>query len=202
MNLKIIVFGVIALISLIILLRMLPKDDNLHRNMRPGVVLFVLALAAAGFILSIFFAGKEIVHNGIGPMDTDYGKTSQSGIADSAGSPDSTGSPDSAGSATPGSTSADKNTADDNNSNSLAPDLKKSDNTTLVIVVSLDKINIDNKKYNSAADAKDKITKALEKGKAVRVIDDYAMAGTYTELIDMLLEMGISQNDIEEIKEP
>lgn len=72
----------------------------------------------------------------------------------------------------------------------------------LIITVSLDKIQIDNVIYSDVDSTQQVIADAVSNGKELRVIDDYALATTYNDLIDAIILMNVSRHDIEEIKQP
>ncbi len=76
------------------------------------------------------------------------------------------------------------------------------DGNTLVIVVSLDQIKIGNTSYADISEAKSLIEEAVNTGKTVRLIDDYALASSYNDVIDVLTQMNVSRSCIEEIEQP
>ena len=84
----------------------------------------------------------------------------------------------------------------------------KSDNAegasgdTLIITVSLDQIQIGNSVYAEISEVQQIIAEAVTAGKSLRVVDDYALAATYNELIDVITQMNVNRSSIEEIKQP
>ena len=73
---------------------------------------------------------------------------------------------------------------------------------TLVITVKLDTILIGDKSFSDIYEAEQVIADAVTSGKHLRVVDDYALAATYNDLIEAIIEMNVSRSDIEEIKQP
>ena len=73
---------------------------------------------------------------------------------------------------------------------------------TLIITVSLDKIHIGEDTYSDVTSAQQMIADAVTSGKELRIIDDYALAATYNDLIDVITQMNVSRQSIEEIKQP
>lgn len=77
-----------------------------------------------------------------------------------------------------------------------------SSDDVLTITISLDSIKIEDSIYNNALDVQQIIADAVNSGKHLRVIDDYALAKTYNDLIDVILKMKVSRSNIEEIQQP
>ena len=171
MTLKIIAAALILIIFLFVFIRMLPKNDSLHKNLRPQAVIPILVISGALVLISAIFLGREIILNSTGPLHNDSASEKPAAPA--------------------------QETKDEGSS-----EAENSSNHMLVITVSLDKIIIDDKEYSSPEDAADVIRDAMASGKGIRVIDDYALAATYNDLMDMLLGMNIKRADIEEIKTP
>ncbi len=76
------------------------------------------------------------------------------------------------------------------------------DGNTLVITVSLDQIEIGDASYSDISEAERLIMDAVNTGKAVRLVDDYALASTYNDIIDVLTQMNVTRSSIEEIEKP
>lgn len=72
----------------------------------------------------------------------------------------------------------------------------------LIITISLDSITIEDSIYDNVLDVQQIIADAVNSGKHLRVIDDYALAKTYNDLIDVILKMKVSRSNIEEIQQP
>ncbi len=71
----------------------------------------------------------------------------------------------------------------------------------LVITVNLGNIQI-NDKDHSLEDVAEVLSNGVSEGKKIRVVDDYALAGTYNELMDLIDRFGIDRDSIEEVKIP
>ncbi len=166
MDFKVILAIVIGLVALWAFIRLLPKDDNLHRNMKMSMVMILLVITAGIILYCVFFLGKKIYRNGVGELFTNY---------------------------------AEKPLAENNENNDGN---EKASGDTLVITVNFDTIEIGEQSYKNAAEAENAIAEAVKSGKGLRVIDDYALATTYNELMDTLIKMNVSPADIEEIKQP
>ena len=171
MTLKIIAAALILIIFLFVFIRMLPKNDNLHKNLRSQAVIPILVISGALVLISAFFLGREIIYNSTGPLHNDSASKKPA--------------------KSPQDAVAEEPPQDENDSADM-----------LVITVSLDKTIIDDKEYSSPRDASGVISDALAGGKGIRLIDDYALAATYNDLMDMLLGMNINRSNIEEIKTP
>ncbi len=78
-------------------------------------------------------------------------------------------------------------------------DSNQNDTGDLVISINLDRIVIDNKEYVSVQDAYDVIVKTLAKDRKIIIVDDYALATTYNDLVSLLENNGYK---IEEEQEP
>ncbi len=76
------------------------------------------------------------------------------------------------------------------------------DGNTLVIVVSLDQIKIEDSTYTDIGEIKYLIEEAVNTGKKIRLIDDYALASTYNDIVDVITQMNVSRSSIEEIEQP
>ena len=77
-----------------------------------------------------------------------------------------------------------------------------SSDDVLTITISLDSIKIEDSIYDNVLDVQQIIADAVNSGKQLRVIDDYALAKTYNDLIDVILKMKVSRSNIEEIQQP
>ncbi len=165
MDFKVILAIVIGLVALWVFIRLLPKDDNLHRNMKMSMVMILLVITAGIILYCVFFLGRKIYRNGVGELFTNYAETPHA----------------------------------ENNENDGG---EKASGDTLVITVNFDTIEIGEQSYKNAAEAENAIAEAVKSGKGLRVIDDYALASTYNELMDTLNKMNVSPDDIEEIKQP
>ena len=71
----------------------------------------------------------------------------------------------------------------------------------LVITVNLGKIQI-NGRDQSLEEVAEVLGDGVNEGKKIRVVDDYALAGTYNELMDLISDFGIDRASIEEVKIP
>lgn len=72
----------------------------------------------------------------------------------------------------------------------------------LTITISLDSIQIDDSIYTNVLDAQQVIADAVNSGKNLRIIDDYALAKTYNDIINVIVKMNVSRSNIEEIQQP
>ena len=73
---------------------------------------------------------------------------------------------------------------------------------TFIITITLDQIIVNDTTFPSSLEAQPVITEAVKSGKAIRIIDDYALASTYNDVIDMILKMNVNRSSIEEIRQP
>jgi uncharacterized membrane protein YdfJ with MMPL/SSD domain len=73
---------------------------------------------------------------------------------------------------------------------------------TLIIVVNVDQVHIGDSSYTDITEVQQIIAEAVRSGKSLRIIDDYALADTYNQIIDVITQMNISRSSIEEIEQP
>ena len=77
MDLNLIYVGIVLIVAGILLIIFWPRDDSLHRNLSSGFVKIIVAGLVIVVIICCFFAGKEIVRNGVGKLYTDYAEVVQ-----------------------------------------------------------------------------------------------------------------------------
>ncbi|MCR4651308.1 MAG: hypothetical protein K5662_06095 [Lachnospiraceae bacterium] len=68
----------------------------------------------------------------------------------------------------------------------------------LTVSVRLNKIVIGGQEYEEVSEARGVIEEAVAAGSKITVIDEYALASTYNELIDAITSMNVDRTDIEE----
>ena len=69
---KLLFMGIIGVAALVLFIILLSKTEAMRRYLQPGSILLLLVAAAAVAAFCIFFMGKEIIRNSMGPMTTDY----------------------------------------------------------------------------------------------------------------------------------
>ena len=77
MDLNLIYIGIVFIVAAILLIIFWPRDDSLHRNLSSGFVKIIVAGLVIVVLICCFFAGKEIVRNGVGELYTDYAEIVQ-----------------------------------------------------------------------------------------------------------------------------
>ena len=167
MDFRVVIAGIVCLAAFLCFVRLLPKNDNLHRNLKVWQVSVSLAVLAGIIIFCLAFLGKKIYRNGVGGLFTDYGEMEAR------------------------SQSRDEETGADGGGDGA-----------LTIVVKLDQIQIGDSAYTEPSEAGQVIADAVSSGKKIRVVDDYAAAATYNDLIHVITQMNVSRSSIEEIMRP
>ncbi len=72
----------------------------------------------------------------------------------------------------------------------------------VVITVSTDEVRIGERIYPETSELRQVIVKAAQEGKSFRLVDDYASAKLYLEVLDILETAGVEGSRIEETREP
>lgn len=158
---RIIIVAVILLVLLVVYLIFKPKDNALHRNMRPRTGKIIRIIIIIAIAVCAFFILKDA-----------YSLSQNPGVF------------------------SEKTDTDTTSAN------QKISKDEVLVSISKDVVTINKKPFKNMDEIEKNLFEHISKGKSVIIVDNYALASTYEDVIDILTGMGVDRNSIKEIKEP
>ena len=178
---------VLAILIFIIWFRF--SDNALRRNLRDttGAVIIIAALALILFLAVNIFSSMK--RSGEGLLLSDPGASSNT--ADTVEASDDK---DSSEASSLMQSVAEMVGADDSADNDNT-DVQDENPGEILISVHLSEISVNGVKYDSVAKVEDITREAADTGGEITLVDDYALASTYNELLKLLQDMGVEAEE-------
>jgi len=162
MLIRIIIIAVILLILVAVYIMFRPKDNALHRNMKPGTGKIIRIIIVAAILVCAFFIIRD-----------SYSLSQGKGIF-----------------------------SEKTESGYISVSSQKPSKDEVIVSISEDTVTINKKTLRNMDEVEKLLFEQISRGKSVRIIDNYALASTYNEVIGMLESMGVGKDSITEIVEP